>query len=677
MRTSARWINDHLDPPATAQEQAEILTRAGFPPDAVELLPDGDTRADYETTSNRGDCVSHVGLAREIAALSGRTLRLPPCEPAAGSPPAAAAAVKVTNDEVGRCPLYTARVIRGVRVGPSPAWMQERLVARGEVPRNNIVDATNFVLYELGQPTHVFDLAKLKGREIRIRMARAGERFLPIGEETRPVTLTPGDLVIADARDAVAIAGVKGGAATAVSESTSDILIEAATFDPVAVRGTSRRLGIASDSSYRFERGVHPAQVNPAAERLARLILELAGGTLAAGVVADGAPIPPLRRVSMRPQRCRAILGVPLEDARMVCALGRLGFEPMHREGRIECTVPAQRLDVEREIDLIEEVARIVGLDAIPVAPTISIRVSPLQPVPMARKAVADCLVGLGFVETVTHSLVSDEAARLFLPKDRDLLRVQDERARAEPALRPSLLPSLLRTRARNRDAGVGDLRLFEWAAAFWREAGGKHGERQSLSLLMDGPDAAAGLRPLRGVVERLALLLGGPEASVDAAPDDAAPWLEPGASVTIGGRPVGRLGVLSRAALRHFDLDLRLLAAELEPGPLLERFPPQTQARALPGFPAIERDVSAILEEGVTWAQVRQSVRERALPHLEAIEFVTTYRGPQIGAGRKSLTLRLRFRADDRTLRHEDVDGAMEGLMRHLTQALGAEIRR
>ncbi|MHC4711155.1 MAG: phenylalanine--tRNA ligase beta subunit-related protein [Planctomycetota bacterium] len=321
-------------------------------------------------TSNRGDCICHVGLAREIAAISSRTLKTPRAAPAATGPPAGLA-VAVTNLEPKLCPLYTARLICGVTVRPSPGWMADRLRAINLIPRNNIVDASNFVLFELGQPTHVFDVAKLEGPEIIVRLATGGERFLPIGEGAEEITLTGQDLVIADSRVPVAIAGVKGGALSAVSETTADILLESAAFDPVSV----------------------PAQ------RLAEIILEVAGGELAEGVVFDGAPIPQLAEVTMRPDRCRALMGVPIETEQMVEWLARLEFRPRVEDGLIRCVVPVHRLDIEREVDLIEEVE------------TIEIRIAPPQSAELGRRALFDALVGMGFVETVTHSLTAGQAA--------------------------------------------------------------------------------------------------------------------------------------------------------------------------------------------------------------------------------------------------------------------------
>ncbi|MHC4903044.1 MAG: phenylalanine--tRNA ligase subunit beta [Planctomycetota bacterium] len=678
MYTSANWMNDYLDPPADADEQADLLTRAGFPLEGREPLSGSDVRQDYEMTSNRGDCICHVGLAREIAAISSRTLQVPKPDLAATGQPAGLT-VAVTNHEPKLCPLYTARLIRGVTVRPSPDWMADRLRAINLIPRNNIVDASNFVLFELGQPTHVFDLAKLAGPEIIIRLALGGERFLPIGEGAEEITLTTQDLVIADARVPVAIAGVKGGALSAVSETTTDILLESAAFDPVAVRNTSRRLNVESDSSYRFERGVHPGQVNAAAQRLAEIILDVAGGELAEGVVYDGAPIPQLAEVTMRPERCRALMGVPIETEQMVEWLTRLEFQPRVDEGLIRCMVPVHRLDIEREVDLIEEVGRMMGHDTLPVRDTIEIRLAGPQPAELGRRALLDALVGMGFVETVTHSLAAERTAEAFLLPGTETLRLEGEAAgpgQAESVLQPSLLPGLLRVLAHNHDIGVRHLKLFESASTFVR-SGEDHQEQRMLALAVDLERFDDGLRPLRGVIERIAEQMFGPGTDVAVKPDNSARWLAPGAVVNIGDRIFGRIGVLAPDVGCLLGLDAPVAVAELQLDPLTEDFPPETEAHALPGFPAVERDISAIVDEGVSWRQLRAAIEALDLEHLEAIEFVAAFRGKQIRAGHKSITVRLRFRSPDSTLVHESVDVQADAAMKAFESELGAEIRR
>jgi phenylalanyl-tRNA synthetase beta chain len=691
MRTSVTWLNDYLSPPATAEEQAEFLTNAGFPLDGKDIAENGEPWQEIEITSNRGDCLAHLNFAREICAASGRSLRWQP-KRATATGPAASTLVRVTNECPELCPLYTARVIRGVTVRPSPEWLQRRLIAIGLVPRNNLVDATNFVLFELGQPTHVFDLALLAGSEIRVRMARPDESFLPIGEGAAEIKLRASDLVIADRDRAVAIAGVKGGALTAVRETTRDILLEAATFQPVAVRATSRGLRIASDSSYRFERGVHPAEIDPAAERLVELILDLAGGELCEGSVRGGHPVPAPRHVTMRAARCRQILGIPLPTSVMVERLAGLGFEPVVSgtpgDERIACTMPARRIDVEREIDLIEEVCRSNGLSHIHVADAIPIRVAPIQPRIAAARATKDLLAGLGFVECVTHTLVSDAMAAPFLPTDRGpvaTLSVDDERAGGEPTLRPSVLPSLLRVRRHNLDGGIDRLDLFECAASFQllgeAASGQRHAETNVVAFLVDGDGGSSAerdacYRRCRGVVERVARLLAGPRSVVAVEPSSGAPWLQPGGIVRIDGVEVGSIGLVAPSVLAQYGLERPSAAAELQLGALFERYPPDTRAVATPAFPAIDRDISAIVREQTSWREITATVTGLALDHFESMSHVATYRGKQIGEGRKSVTMRLLFRSGERTLRREEVDSQVATAVAQLGERHGAEVR-
>lgn len=682
MYVSVKWLNDYLGEPADADEQAELLTLAGFPLEGREDV-DGDVRQDFEMTSNRGDCVCHVGLAREVAAISGRTLQEPqPSNTATG--PAAGEIVTVENREHELCPLYTARVIRGVKVQPSPEWLAERLRARGDIPRNNIVDATNFVLFEMGQPTHVFDLNKLAGPQIIIRKARKDEPFLPIGEGEKPVKLHDEDLVIADAERAVAMAGVKGGAETAVTSETTDILIEAATFHPVAVRNTSRRHNIASDSSYRFERGVHPGQIERAAERLVELILETAGGELCSGVVEDGAAIPDQASVSMRTDRCRSILGVDVSDDEMIDGLDRLGFQPKLRDGRIECTVPVHRLDIEREIDLIEEVGRMYGHENIPIREKLSIVVAPPQSTEMAKRAVCDLLVGEGFIETVTYSLIDEDAARQFMPPNMSPLRLLGQGARSERVLRPSILPSLLQVLAHNRDQGAAEVNLFEHASTYARldaaHQGGDgpdHLETRNLAILYPPQSKDSPLRLMRGVLDRLIELLRGPGAQPTVEPESAIPWFQPGAVVRLEDKVLGLYGMIAPPLLQRYGLEEPVCAAEIGLPAWYEHYPPETEAHALPQFPAIARDISAIVEETLAWQAIAQMIDELGLDMLDGVRFVTTFRGKQIGGGEKSVTFRLRFRAEDRTLRHEEVDPQVQRVIESLKQNFDAEIRQ
>ena len=688
MRTSINWLNDYLDPALDAQTQADLLTAAGFPYDGEDVAENGEAWQEIETTSNRGDCLCHFGLAREAALLGGSRLKTPKVSLPRGGPPISES-IEIRNTEPDRCPLYTARVIRGVKVGPSPEWLQRRLIAIGLVPRNNLVDATNFVLFEYGQPTHVFDLDTLRGGRIEIRAAFAGESFLPIGEGAESIKLVPEDLVIADAQRAIAMAGVKGGAETSVTDGTTNILLEAATFDPVGVRNTSRRHRIASDSSYRFERGVHPAEISVATDRLASLILELAGGELCDGIVADGQPIPKARSVSMRPARCRAVLGIDISDEEIIRLLDGLGFAPIAVDDDIQCTIPPRRLDISREADLIEEIARTHGLDALPINETIRIRAVAPKPVDEGLNAIREMLVGAGFHETVTHTLIGPDAAAAFLKTGHAVLKVDDDRAAAEPVLRPSLVPSLLRVAKHNHDLGTGNVRLFETASVF-AQCDGVHRERRLLGLLVDPPltvgsrdDASLGQSAfgiLRTTIDRIVRIIGGGNVEIDGSV--AIEGFTASGEIRVDGRLIGTLGVIDPAIAQRHGHDRPLVAAEIELAPegvaeALSTWPPESTAAALAAFPSIDRDLTVLVDEPVNWAEIEGAIRAGTPELLESTEFVTVFRGAKLPAGRKAITLRLRFRAPDRTLRHEEVDPQMTTITAILADAVKGETRQ
>jgi phenylalanyl-tRNA synthetase beta chain len=679
MRCSIEWLNTYLSKPVDAAAAAEYLTAAGFPCESSERLESGDTVLEVETTSNRGDCLSHIGLAREIAAVTGASVVMPPSASNSGTE-ACESAFRVSNTDTTRCPRYTARIIRGVRVGESPAWLQERLRAIGQIPRNNVVDCTNFVLFEWGQPTHVFDLSTLRGSAIEVRAARAGEQFLPLGEGARPITLSGGELVIADMERPVALAGVKGGAETAVTEATVDLLIESAAFDAVAVRRSSRSTRLTSDSSHRFERGIHPADVDAAAERLVHLILSIAGGTRLAGSVAAGLQLAAPQHIMLRLAEVRAVTGMDIAPNEAVRVLEALGLQPQLHADSISCTVPPQRMDLTREIDLIEEVIRVIGLDRIPVDDRIRIRPTRSQPQVNAIRAAKDCLAGIGFLETVTPTLVAERAAAPFFGSGESALRIEDERAVAEPVLRPSILPSLLQVARTNRDRGQPSVRLFEIASAFWLRAD-RHEERRVLSLLLCGGDEPqALLRELRGAIDAVVRTLTGVQ-SADVAPatGDLADWslpaFAPAGAISIDGTSLGCIGLLSASVAAGTGIDCTVAAAEIDWNPLARSFPPTPRITALVNSPSIARDLSLIVADTVPWTAIERVIRSTALPNLESHSFVGTWRGKKLGSGKKSTTLRLTFRDANRTLRKEEVEPHIARLLDALRAEVGGEV--
>lgn len=689
MLISLAWLNSLLDPGDLSADDAErILTQVGFPIESREVLPSGDTRLDVEITSNRGDCLSHAGLAREIAAATGRAVRLSDPPPLAAGPDLAAS---LDNQIPDLCPLFTLRVVRGVKVGPSPAWLARALEAVGQRAINNVVDCTNYINLLLGNPCHAFDLAKLAGARLVVRMARDGERLRTLDGKER--TLRADEMVVADAERAQSLAGVIGGADSEVGAGTSDVALEVATWRPAAVRRAARRLGVRTDASYRFERQVSAHTLEEASRRLAALVAETAGGVVCAGVLArGGAPTAPVV-VRYRPDRCRTLLGVSIDDETQDRLLRAHDIETARRaDGTLDCTIPARRLDLVREVDLIEEVVRTHGLDRVPTHERVTIEVHGPQPAEAARRHIASILTGLGFYETVTLSFVSPEHAAPFVVPG---IGTVDASNRAhEPTLRPSVLPGLLGCRKVNQDGRIhqpGGVRLFEVASVFGQTAPRGHGqipetiERRHLALLLDAPggsaagfdDVQTALRLMRGAVESVVRGVAGDAVEFKGVAPPF-PALQAGAfaGVTLAGKPVGFFGLVSAAVGRSFGLEAPVVGAELNLDALVSAYPPRAALIPTPAFPATEKDLSVIVAEDVTWSRIESCVSSAGLEHLEAASFVMTYRGKQIGAGRKSVTLRLRFRAPDRTLRADEADVQSERAARSLEAGVGGKFR-
>ncbi|MEM8756369.1 MAG: phenylalanine--tRNA ligase subunit beta [Planctomycetota bacterium] len=708
MNISLAWLNQYLDPgDVSAEEAAHVLTHAGYPVEDTTATPSGDTVMDVEITSNRGDLFCHVGCAREIAAARSSTKPRRLVQPMFDMPkagPAIGGDLSLENSEPGVCPRFTARLIRGCRVGPSPDWLVERLEAVGQRSINNVVDVTNFITLELGNPCHVFDLAKLAGGRLSVRYANDGEALTTL--DGKPRTLKPTDLVVADAEGATSLAGVIGGQDSEVDASTTDIIFEMATWDPVTVRTAARRLAIRTDASFRFERIVDPRTIGFAAERAVALIAELTGGTPSADTLDEGAPEPVTEQIVVRPAKCAAVIGVPV-DAKDAADMLRghevaveVVFDPETDE-TLRCVPPAFRPDLTREIDLIEEVARTLGYDAVPMTDRIAVRATHPQEGERARRAVASSLTGLGFYETVTFSFVRpDHAAVWYAPGFKEV-RVDDDRRGEEPTLRPSVIPSLLLCRRGNADAraesevgvGLGDgggVRLFELSAVFAQTDAGASAERRVLSLLMDvegtqpgkQPKHAAmqaGLRSIRGAVEAVCRTVAGPARTitVDAADPDCHGWSADGhGRVSIDGSPVGVFGPVGTGPLKLAGLDRPVMAAELDMDALIALAPPAGRVDPLPTYPAIERDLSLIVDESTRWAAVSVALAGDGIEHFESVGFVGTFRGDAVGAGKKSVTARLRFRSAQGTLRRDDVEPQMQRLVDSAVSTLGAEVR-
>lgn len=705
MHASLRWINTLLDPGDVSPDELDhILTAAGFPIEERRDLPGGDVFFDVEVTSNRGDCLSHLGLAREIAAC-GRTPRR--LKPPRAEPPRTRGSVgdllALENQEVALCPRFTAQVIRGVKVGPSPQWLRERLEAVGQRSINNVVDVTNWLTLGLGHPSHVFDLDRLAEGTLVIRRARAGEKLRTLDGVDR--TLDERDLVVADGARAQSLAGVIGGEPTEVGEETTSVVLEVACWDPVIVREMSRRHNVRTDASHRFERIVDPRTLEQPAQLAAAMLVEVAGGELAGGMLDAGGARVERSRVPLRASHAARLLGYDISAKECAELLAPLEIDAeITGEGALTCEIPPFRPDLTREVDLVEEVGRVRGFDAVALMERIEVDVPRPQESERARREIATTLAGLGFDETVTFSFLSPEIAEPFCPPGLQLVNVDDERRGGEPTLRPSVLPSLLACRKVNQDgqaAVPGGVRLFEMAATFaQRAAGGEAAapaetvERRTLALLMDVPgegakrsfaDRQRSVRLLCGAIESLVRVVAGTEAKLVAVPlrPPLAAW-DPAAYAELAierdgdATPleIGAFGQIGKAVQAQHDLSIPVVAAELDLDALLGLYPPVARVAPLPTFPSIERDLSVVVGEDVLWAQVASVVRRAELERLEGFDFVGSYRGKPIASGRKSVTLRLRFRDAQRTLRHEEVDPQVDMLVARLKGEVGADLR-
>jgi phenylalanyl-tRNA synthetase beta chain len=670
MKISLNWLADYLPGPLTAEAAADALTNGGLPVEVIEHHGD-DTVIDVEVTSNRGDCLSHVGVARELAALLNREFRdVQPAATESADPASSVTSVRIEAPDL--CPHYTARVIRGVRIGPSPDWMARRLEAVGLRPINNVVDVTNYVMFELGQPLHAFDFDRLAGRRIVVRRAATGERLVTI--DGKEAALDPDMLAIADAERAVALAGVMGGRDSEVSDGTTNLLLESARFDPLTVRKTARAI-VRSESSYRFERGIDPLLPERASRRAAQLILQVAGGELLAGVVEAGSPGWQPKALSLRLAKLKQVLGIELPADQVVDALRRLQLAPELKGDRIECSIPSYRLDLNIEVDLVEEVARVVGYDKVSVRDEIAIRVTPPEPSAAAIEDVRATLVAAGYFEALTFSFVSDLLADDFVPPDASkadpLPRAAATVRKADARLRPSILPGLLEAVRRNETLGTPGARLFEIGSTFWNDAAGKVIERRRVGLI--GSDD---VREVRGVVESLLARLDR-NRPVQVVPENR-PGFAKGAAGRIewGGQVVGYLGKIDKAVADRLSLRDRPAAAELDLEPLLAGAQLVPQLKPLPRFPAVERDLSFVLPESVRYDAL-ESVVQKANPRwMEALRYVTTYRGKPLEKGTKSVTIALVFRSPTETLTSEQVEASVAGVVEAAGRELGATLR-
>ena len=670
MIVSWNWMTEYLRLDMPVEVLTERLALAGL---NLESIADvgGDIAIDLEVTSNRPDCLGHLGVAREIAVLFDQAMRRPEARPAtAGAPVETRTGVLVEDGEL--CPRFTARVVSGVTVGESPWWLRKRLETIGVRPISNIVDVTNYVMFECGQPLHAYDLNRLAEHRLVVRRARLGETLTAINN--RVYELSAEMLVIADAARPVGLAGVMGGLETEIAPDTRNVLIEAAQFDAMSVRRTSRMLGLFSPSSFRFERPMDPEGTEWASRRCAELILRVAGGTLHPGVIDVGRRPPVQTPITLRFNQIERILGIVIDRSTVARILKALGLEWLAEdEHTMTVRPPSWRSDLEREIDLIEEVARIHGYDHIPEDRAVPLTSAPRGHRERVESAVREFLTGAGFDEAVTFSLVEERLGAPLQPgPSLAPMRVDHSSRKRESALRQSLVPSLLSVRAHNEAHGQFDAELFEIANVYLPRPGQELPDEPTRLAILTGSD----FRGITGVVEALLQRLHVGIAPA-AAPAEI-PMFAPGraAEVRLGATHLGYLGEVDRAQLAAFELRDPCAAAELEFDVLLRLATMVAQYHPLPAFPPVVRDLSLVVAQALPWGEVFDTVVRAAGPTLESVHYLDTFRGGNLPEDQQSVHFSMVFRHPERTLTGEEVEHAVRSVVEGCAARFEAKLR-
>lgn len=684
MKIGWNWLQDYLDLQGLDSDRLiEALAMLGFPVESVEETEDGRV-LELEVTTNRPDCLNHLGVAREISAKFGLDVRVPDLSEPTGSSVSEPSA-RVSIEAPSLCPRYTARVMTEVRIGPSPQWLKRRIESVGQRPINNVVDITNFVLHELGQPLHGFDLDLLSERRIVVRRAADGERLTTLDGVDR--LLDPSMLVIADASRAVAMGGIMGGMETEISAATRNLLLESAYFEPLSVRRTAKRLGIRTDASYRFERGADPQMARKALNRACRMIQEIAGGSCE-GPVIDEFPRPiPAREIRLRSGRVTQVLGTPVDPDFVEEALGRLGFElDAKSDASWRVRVPSFRADVRLEDDLVEEVAREYGYDRLPTTYPAAVAPGVFSRSEGHRRRVSSCLLASGFYEAINYSFTNPAREEIFLGRPVPLVPIANPLSEDHTHLRSTLLPGLAESIRHNLNFGNRNVRLFETGKVFKQSGEDLEQSKEAPSLALaatgsahgafwSGTSEPFGFHHLKGTLQLLFRRFG---LEVEYRTDAGLPYLHPGISAEIL-REERRLGVLGRLHPRlhaHYKFSQDVLVAELRLDELYGRDLEDPVYEVLSRFPSVEHDFSILVDKSVSFAKLINAIQGLSIPELRDIRLIDLYRGSSVPKDKVGLTLRLTFADAERTLTLPEVKHLSEQVFSFMRQELGVEGR-
>lgn len=679
MKVSYSWIKDYVDISVPAEKLAHLLTMSGLSVDSIEKKG-ADSVMEVEITSNRPDWLSYIGIAREIAAITGKKLKSPTVKKPTAAKSKGQLTIKIEDKKL--CPRYTGRIIRNVTVSESPKWLKDKIESIGLRSVSNIVDITNFCLFETGEPMHAFDLDALSGKNIIVRKAKKGEKIIIIDGTER--ALDDSMLVIADSGAPVAVAGVMGGVRTEVGSRTKNILLEAAYFDPISIRRTSRKLALSTESSYRFERKVDIENIKYASDRATQLILELAGGQ-AYEYIDIGKTSASKKAVSLKFDNVKRVLGVDIAPAKIKTILLSLGLkQKAASSGSIKLEAPEFRQDLQSEIDLIEEVARIYGYDNIP--QTLPAVVEKTDRVPLSFRVdtkIREILKGLGLSEIISYSLLSKKALSGAMIDEKEVIKVINPLSAEQEVLRPSAIAGMLNSMRYNINRKSDDLKLFELGKVYFRSGQNSFNERRNLTIGITGQiydgwvtkPRAVTLFDLKGILESLFAGLGINEFFVR---ETSNKTFSSGAcaSIEVGGRPLGAIGQIEQSVAKNFDIKNKVYMLEIDCEAMSAVVSMDKHFKTIPRYPSILRDISIVIDKNVSNAGIIDSIRTNAGGLLKKVQLIDRYRGGQISEGKTSLTYRLEYQNTDRTLEDKEVQEAHSRLLRALQDDLGAVLR-
>jgi len=636
-----------------------------------DYYPD-DAIIEIELTPDRGDCLSVIGVAREVAARFGLPLKITARTPVENSAYPINEAITVTVATPDLCPRYMGRLVRGVTIAPSPQWLQYRLIGAGIRPINNVVDVTNYMLLHFGQPMHGFDYQQIRDKKIIVKQAGSTTQFETLDGIKRE--LVQEDLLIHDGSRPVALAGIMGGAGSEITEATRDVFLECAYFNPIGVRKTAKRLGLSTDSSYRFERGVDPdSGLVAALNTAAALLAEISGGTVAAGSIDCSVAPMEKRTIIVRPSKVSSVLGVEFSVEQIVSFLESLQISCVVKsDASIACTVPLFRHDLEIEVDCIEEIGRMYGYDNIPPSHTMQISLHRSLPeTEIITDTIRSTMAFAGMHETVTNSMISEKKCNGITPQKKPVALL-NPLTPDMACMRTSLLSSLLDVAVYNNNRKNINNRLFEIGKVFEVLPGGNHSERTVLAILIEGdyisPSWNSSAEPvsfyvMKGIIETFARHLGTPACTFELPINRLASFTNETASVTIGNQITGYAGMVDEQTRKTYDLKHVACYAELDITTFIASTPPVPHYTALPRYPALERAFSFVMDEALSTSAIVATIAPLS-PLIVQVTPFDIFRGEKLGAGKKSVTFSLSFRSPEKTLTEKDVEGLCEQII-------------